>query len=1090
MSKTNKKEIILDLVKKNEGDKLDFKAFYKHDIEGKNEIIKDMISLANGSITSIGKESFLIIGFNEKTSDFIDIQVLEPNGDRKNEGKIKDELTQVLVNYTDKPLTFNLSFQEIEKGKQIILIEIQSHPYLICLSKDLKTPTKIISKGSLIYRENATVDIATREIRDEFIKQINILNEAKILNKEKISRNYSNVYNESNSEIELKARDILSLIVSQRDSKNLSNNLGFKLKGNEKIHYEYYYLKKKENTEGYLFLAKNVTAKNVLQHFCDTYKNELPDRLEIFILKKTANTKSITKEYVENIVKNFNLGEIVKSEYIYILEDFVWENTIFLYHFDRKRRLDNFIDQKLFKIENSQSSMLPQESIRFFTNEIKDGIESPLSIVYGSGGVGKTTFCETLQSCVLNEQDSKRIVFLIKGENIVKNYISSDSEVNTLNDLIELGKKDFQGFEDFPDEYFRLNFILGNIIVVIDAIEEIASSMGERFNLISLFESIKKFHKRFLNARVIITTRQHFSPKIDEAKEIFEENELFPKINFYRLEGFEQSDLEEYLFRKYKYELKVLILKDINELPEHGKSEIFLAKIKSQCFVRIFDEFGDIVLKKKQLNIQNIVFPKITLEKVITDSVRKKKYLNSIQDKFSQYILDESKYVPKQITQVIEIIKENRLFQKGHVIPLFVLWVCHIVDKSRKNNKRASQINSNFLVEKIPIDRLFSLFLLRENDKQSLNVEIDNFIEIIKGVVIDFNGIMPMKDFDLYVDSYSGAQSSENFLRSPLFKLTTQNEYTTNVQLNYDILPNFIRARFLRYTILYVKDYSDKILNQSSLILKDGYQGQGEVFCSLVESLTEEPKQLLLSKILILIKLYRCEIKNIDKKSILEIEKLKRSISSLLYILESIFKPESKKARTQLISKAYNAKKKIDGLYIYGEFRPLDLSDIVVINSNLFGYTNFSKCKFPDEKKLIFLNTEFKNFNIPKTKGILSCFFDSSCSFSRCNVKIVTEIASEAKLERSKSIRRDIISLVNYIDMYHRSLHLISRYTHIEYPQGLKFLLEKLVNKRFLEFNINNKKLYCISEEFVGMISSIKINEFPEELELIVDQLI
>lgn len=111
--------------------------------------------------------------------------------------------------------------------------------------------------------------------------------------------------------------------------------------------------------------------------------------------------------------------------------------------------------------------------------------------------------------------------------------------------------------------FLNVNYISGNIIVVIDGIEEIESYMEENLDLQKFLTSLKKLDESFLKTKVIITTREHF---LDKIKKIDSENNL--NIQYFRLQGFTKDNLEKFLSEKYKS-----FPKNINKAKEFIKKQ-------------------------------------------------------------------------------------------------------------------------------------------------------------------------------------------------------------------------------------------------------------------------------------------------------------------------------------------------------------------------------------------------------------------------------------------------------------------------------------------------------------------------------------
>ena len=135
------------LITKNENAKLEFKEQWYHQSQ-KNEMIKDIISIANGNPQTIGDVGYLIIGIEDKSKRVKGVDL------HKTMAELEQEVLQNINNYATPPITdiifddtFNIN------GEKILVITIFAHNYLIYLSKDLQINKRTERKNSAFYRE-------------------------------------------------------------------------------------------------------------------------------------------------------------------------------------------------------------------------------------------------------------------------------------------------------------------------------------------------------------------------------------------------------------------------------------------------------------------------------------------------------------------------------------------------------------------------------------------------------------------------------------------------------------------------------------------------------------------------------------------------------------------------------------------------------------------------------------------------------------------------------------------------------------------------------------------------------------------------
>ncbi len=603
-----------------------------------------------------------------------------------------------------------------------------------------------------------------------------------------------------------------------------------------------------------------------------------------------------------------------------------------------------------------------------------DDLFKPISIVYGSGGVGKTTFCETLAYQIENSSEIRKKVFYVEGERLTRYFLSERIQISSLEDLYKLCCDDQSDFSNLSEEHFRLNFIAGNIIVIVDAIEELESALGERLNLQGFFESLQSLHERFQSTRIIVTTREHFLPQIRDV-----EQSVALDISYYQLQGFDKFDLDEFLKKKYK----------------------------SQS-------------------------PNTT---------------------------------PKKIKQVHRFIEDNSLFHEGYVAPLFVNWVCEIIDRP----SRSMISESRYWFKDITIDNLLVNLLNREIEKQSLNMNIDDMFLLLEEIVIVNSGKLKIGDFNEYIEATTN-QKSENYLKNPLFEVSQK-----EVCLKYDILSNLIKSRFLYHALS-----GGNASPNSISILKECYLGEGDIFTDLVDLFTRK-NQSIKENIRVFITYCKSQLSNEFVREI-DKEKIKKSISALLHLLMEVEKASDKETRTNLVRYIYGST--ISSLYIYGDLGSLDFRNMSIRDSHFDSYDSFFKSEFPEEDVLLFFATRFSHIKSSNSRRIRPSYFDSSCQYNDCNLNEIFNENSSKEDKKMKDMTKDIGSLFGYIDTNQKSINKIKQRCSITYSKGVEKLLKLLCDNEFLEvIDKQGQKMYKVKKEFHDDIPNIKLGILPEKLE-------
>lgn len=170
-----------NLLSKEEHLKLDFKREFKLDdtppgstpkelwaqyIQGQwDELIKDIIALANGNVGTAGKDGILIIGADDK---------LQPDGTRltydTNHLKITGEQVLSRVNEACTPPIPNLSCERVEtEGKVLLVITIHPSPYLHETSRQLRITEGTFDKDGTLRHVKS--DKRTYSARTAFVRR-------------------------------------------------------------------------------------------------------------------------------------------------------------------------------------------------------------------------------------------------------------------------------------------------------------------------------------------------------------------------------------------------------------------------------------------------------------------------------------------------------------------------------------------------------------------------------------------------------------------------------------------------------------------------------------------------------------------------------------------------------------------------------------------------------------------------------------------------------------------------------------------------------------------------------------------------------
>ncbi len=113
------------------------------------ELIKDIISLANGYIDYVGEHRYLIFGFSEEEKITFDLE-LDKIKQFNNFIRFKKTLIEKIEGYT-KPTIIEININTIDvESNKLLIFEIPCPTSLIELKKELKTKTRHLDEGIVL----------------------------------------------------------------------------------------------------------------------------------------------------------------------------------------------------------------------------------------------------------------------------------------------------------------------------------------------------------------------------------------------------------------------------------------------------------------------------------------------------------------------------------------------------------------------------------------------------------------------------------------------------------------------------------------------------------------------------------------------------------------------------------------------------------------------------------------------------------------------------------------------------------------------------------------------------------------------------
>ena len=280
-----------------------------------------------------------------------------------------------------------------------------------------------------------------------------------------------------------------------------------------RIHFEYVQVDYPEKDDmGFLFLGRDITISQTANFFSDNF--DLPKKTLMILTPRVSGESgdSFRVREVEKKFKELRFPRGLNVKYAF-LEDYLWDLTIGRSAEETEEYFSTpyFIDQPIY-LTQAQNHMLADSGVERMAEIIneKNTTENPIIALLGEGGVGKSTFCKQLATMLSSNDDVK--AFYLANESY--SWPAPDGEIGTLKDLYIYFTKKVLQFENAIDENeLLLNMQCGNVVLIVDGIDEIDSALGPLFDFSTFVESIAELNKSFNKCKIILAAREYYAEK-------------------------------------------------------------------------------------------------------------------------------------------------------------------------------------------------------------------------------------------------------------------------------------------------------------------------------------------------------------------------------------------------------------------------------------------------------------------------------------------------------------------------------------------------------------------------------------------------
>lgn len=394
--------------------------------------------------------------------------------------------------------------------------------------------------------------------------------------------------------------------------------------------FEFYALQDADRRKiGILFLGRNISFKNAFEEvFKQKTIAELSSLTFLFpieISKTTGAAVKKRKENIERISKEF-ISKYHNLECSYeFIEDYIWDRCLH----ESAKEISNppeepyFIDQKL----HSQTKSLL--SLDFVDSIVKNKIQEkkPIYIIFGDGGAGKTTFCDQAVHKInqYKLKGHKKKAILLSSFDIPDDIFLTGAKIDSIQSLYTLLSESTE--EQINPQSLALNISSGNLLIIIDGLDEIQSKLKERFELAKFIDSVSELNDTYQNCAVLITSREVSKTSFDR-----------DDVSILYIKGFDDNLIEQYLSKRFKGDGKTIsrAWENIRAISENG--EITPLILRLVCELAADNQSSTTPLGKSNYFIRNQPLDKVVLQLINREI--KKQVLGVTSDQYFDILKD------------------------------------------------------------------------------------------------------------------------------------------------------------------------------------------------------------------------------------------------------------------------------------------------------------------------------------------------------------------------------------------------------------------------------------------------------------------
>lgn len=309
----------------------------------------------------------------------------------------------------------------------------------------------------------------------------------------------------------------------------------------------------------YLYLYEGIIQTKTLKYLQENHSSIFRDKNLLIFIPRERDQSNIESRK-RNILEKF------KPINIFYIDDFIREQCTPNIIIDEDAKFLN-ISNFIIPLFNNESE---ENKSAVFLNTWFEADSEPILVIKGSGGIGKTTFSQYVADKAKTKNPNLSVLFIdslqIK-DSLLKHKFKDNLKLynfyEALFDITEIIP------EKLSEEVFNINIDAGNILIIIDGLDEVISKIPN-FNVSNFINSIKSTYNEIGGGKIIITCRTFFWDKAD-----FSENDF----NVIELEPFNKTQTSEFFSKSFNSDntkiKKALKLAEDFKYPDNGKEFIY-----------------------------------------------------------------------------------------------------------------------------------------------------------------------------------------------------------------------------------------------------------------------------------------------------------------------------------------------------------------------------------------------------------------------------------------------------------------------------------------------------------------------------------